>query len=525
MGAERFAAIDVGSNGIRLLVVEANGPDKYTIVHQERAAVRLGHNTFREGRLDPEQASAAIAALRAFQGTMHHLGVRKSRAVATSAVREASDGKVFRRRIKDELGIKLHVIDGAEEARLVHRAVRRVLDVGEDRWLIMDLGGGSLELSLADKHHIHWAESRPLGTVRLLEAYESDDHDDFVENLHEALDRFQILRVPHRISVHHLVAAGGNIGALAQMAGLLPAWDEMPPHDQPPAELPLKTLRNLAKRLETMTVDERIDQYGFRPDRADVILPAALVYERVATLFGADTILVPDVGVKEGLVLDLMDRHYHPARYKKRLRRDVEDSAYGLGRTFRFEEGHHVHVARLAADMFDQLEDLHGLGEKDRRILKAAALLHDVGKVISDAKHHKHSAYIIGNAELPGLNLKATQMAAAVARYHRKAMPKAKHPIYKDLEPKDRARVDRLAAILRVSDALDKRHAQTITRLECEVTDDELILRVEGEGSFQLQRWALAKKSDLFQKVFGRNVRLVAPDDPLPSRSPLEARH
>lgn len=502
--ARRFAAIDIGSNGMRLLVVEADDHRFHRVLHSERAAVRLGHHTFQRGRLDPETADAGVAALRRFKQAMDDFGVHKVRCVATAAVREASDGRAWARRVKQELGIKVHIVDGSEEARLCHRSVRDRIPATDDAWMVMDLGGGSLELTLADHDRIHWCETRPLGTVRLLEAYDSDDHEGFVERLHEHLDRFQILRVPEKIHVDILAATGGNAGALARMVGLDPRQNAV--------ELPLSTLRRLIEELEATTPAERRERHGFRPDRADVILPAALVYERVATLFGTDRIIIPDVGVKEGIALDLMDAAFEPQARIKRLARNVEDSAYGLGRAFRFEEDHHIQVARLSMRIFDDLVDLHGLEARDRRILKAAALLHDVGKVVSQRKHHKHSAYIIGNAEIAGLSPKATQMAAAIARYHRKSLPKPDHRIYRDLSAKDRMRVDKLAALMRIADALDKQHAQTVRDVVCAVDNEHLHLSVTGTGPFELQEWAVRKKSDLFQRVFGRSVRFIHPE-------------
>lgn len=495
----RFAAIDIGSNGMRLAIAEPDGTGGARILHSERAAVRLGHHAFTTGRLDPKTADSAIKALKGFAKSIKEHGVDHVRAVATSAVREATDGNAFKRRVKQQTGIKLHIVDGSEEARLIHRAVRDRVGIDEG-WMAMDLGGGSLELMLADHDHIRWCESRPLGTVRLLEAYDSDDAGAFQARLHEHLESFQLLRIPDRIGVYHLIATGGNIEALAVMAGQDP--------DKAEAILPVAELRNIIAELEGTTPQRRIEKWGFRPDRADVILPAALVYCRVAELFGAEAIRVPGVGVKEGILLDLMDLAFAPGDRTARLEKNVEDGAFGLGRAFRFEEDHHQHVARLALTMFDELQELHGLGPKQRRILHAAALLHDVGKIVAEKKHHKHSMTIIENAQLPGLSRKHTCMAACVARYHRKALPKQTHKLYRDLAPEQQGQVDKLAAILRVADALDKRHAQSVTSLQCRIEDGDVVLSIKGDGHFKLQRWAVEKKQDLFERVFGLGVLL-----------------
>ena len=241
---------------------------------------------------------------------------------------------------------------------------------------------------------------------------------------------------------------------------------------------------------------------GLREDRADVILPAAIVYDRVAELAGAERIFVPGVGVKEGVLLDLVDERTSEEGLGRRDR-IAKEGALTLGRRYLFDEAHARHVARLARSLFTQLEGLHGLEADDLRILLAGALLHDIGQHISYHKHHKHSQYLILHSEIPGISPSELPLVALVARYHRRADPKPTHDLYRDLSEEDRERVRRLAALLRVADSLDREHLQRVREVTAVVEDGRVDFVLEGEGPLLLEQWALRQKGRLFDRVFG----------------------
>lgn len=312
------------------------------------------------------------------------------------------------------------------------------------------------------------------------------------------------LRIPDRIdqgSLKGVIATGGNIESLALLAGC-------EPDDRGVSRLPMNELRRLIKLLSRMPIADRIGELGLRDDRADVILPAAMIYGRVAGLGGADEILVPHVGVKEGVLLDLVDDMSGPAVRATRLEQGALHGALALGRRFQLDETHARHVARLSLSLFDQLQELHGLGPDDRRILLVAAVLHDTGQFISYRKHHKHSLYLVYNSDVPGLSRDERPLAALIARYHRRAEPKDEHFLYADLDEADRARVCRLSAILRVADALDREHLQRVSKVSVKLGENDVLLEVEARGDLLLEHWAFLKKARMFTSVFGREVRL-----------------
>lgn len=296
----RVAAIDAGSNAIRFVAADFEGTSSWEVVHKIRAPVRLGHGVFTDGRLDERTMDEAVGAFRSFRHQIDSLGVERFRAVATSATREAANRDLFLERIRAATGIGLEPISGAEEARLVHMAVRSLVDLSHGRWILVDLGGGSVEISLVDDSGILWSESYRVGTVRLLEtlAAARGCHDSLREWVRRQLAALTI-PPPHSYPGPTTFAAtGGNIEAIARLALSYVDRSE-------PALLPLNRVDAVIQLLTAMTVRERIDELRLRPDRADVILPAALVYRYFAKLVQAERIVVPGVGVKEGVLLDV----------------------------------------------------------------------------------------------------------------------------------------------------------------------------------------------------------------------------
>jgi exopolyphosphatase / guanosine-5'-triphosphate,3'-diphosphate pyrophosphatase len=500
----RVAAIDIGSNGMRCVAAEFSDPDRFKVILQDRAPVRLGHSVFQVGGIDRDAMQAAMTALGAFRRRLDELKVRHVRAVATSAVREAANQAEFLMRARREAKVKVEVIHGAEEARLVFAAVTHQLPLGKDPWMLMDLGGGSVEVSMADARGIRWSESHPMGAVRLLEEFESckGDTKRFQQLIAETVGTLRLAGAKGRSPVG-LAATGGNIEELARLAGLQDGADRTDVLD-------VKQLRETVQKLARMDVRERIEKAGLRPDRADVIVPAALVYEQVAKLAGLDKIHVPHVGLKEGVLYDLVDGLTVHTDAQARKENQVLDASVALGHRYQFDEEHGVHVSHLALSLFDQLQPRHRLKPIDRSILQAAAVLHDVGRFIGDAKHHKHSYYLVSQADLPGMAEHEVELAAQVARYHRKKEPTAKHAPFAALTPADQRRVTHLSAILRVADSLDREHRQAVQSVKIHRKGGTTILRVKGDGAFTLEQWALEAKGGLFCRTFDTTLELEA---------------
>jgi len=500
----RVACVDTGSNAIRFLVAEFSSPTEFQPLAYERVPVRLGHQVFLTGNLASSAMRGAVEAFESFRSQMDAFEIDAFRAVATSAVREAKNGHELVGGIFERTGIVLEMISGSEEARLVHLAVAGRVELAGGQWILTDLGGGSVEVSLVDDMGMLWTQSHTMGSVRILE--ELSEAEPVPGRFRTLLaDYVATLRIPAPAQYWApagFVATGGNIEALATLASA-------PRDAREVARLSVQALGSAIDLLAGLSFRERMRQLGLREDRADVILPAAMVYARLAHLANAKEILVPGVGVKEGILADLVDDLISHQSHEVRQEQQLTKAAISLGRRFMFDEAHGLRVARLALSLFDQLQCLHGLEESDRRLLLTAAALHDVGVFVGHKRHHKHSLYLISRSELPGLSPNEMLMVANAARYHRKNVPREGHPEFMRLSAPDRDRTVRLSALLRVADALDRSHLQLVEEVKANEDGDRVELRLEGEGDFLLEKWALSRKKSLFERTFHRSIAIV----------------
>ncbi len=535
----RFAALDVGSNALRLRVVEAEAPNAG--VHQLpllrdavtssgwreiaslRAPVRLGSEVFISGKLTPTSIGQACAALREFRAAMDTAKVDAYRATATSAVREASNGATLVERARRETGIELELIEGVEEARLVQLAVMRRIALYDKRALLIDVGGGSTELTVLERGQSAFSISLPLGTVRLIETFLKGSGPVSLEQAHlvgEMVDRALVEASPHlRPPFDLVVGTGGNIDTLAE---LCPAMLPIPAPGT--AAIDVGAMRALYARLATLTTAERRDRHGLRPDRADTIIPACAILQRIAEVVSASVIVAPAVGLKDGILEELVDKHFH-VWDTAREAQSVIDACLRLGRRYAFDEAHGVRVAGFAGALFDDMQKVHAFGDRDRLLLRAAAILHDIGDFVRYDGHHKHSYYLILHSDIMGLPPSERAVVANVARYHRKSPPDPYHPNFRELDKEARGKVRALAAILRIADALDREHRGKVDAVRAVVdrTKGRLFLFLQGEGERELEEWTVQAKSELLRDVFDLDVVLAGatpPQDAAPGTSP-----
>lgn len=529
----RLAAIDIGSNALRLRIVEvdppATGPDgpRFTAFRDifiDRSPIRLGHDVFTKGRLEPGIIGSACEALRRFRVAMDGAKVDRYRAVATSAAREARNGDLFIERADREAGLHVEVIEGLEEGRLVQLAVVERLDLRGQSAVLVDIGGGSTEVTLlrpasagddsaafdpSARPVLAFSRSLPMGTVRLIEAFlEPGGAVSPVQQrlLSEYVDRVLGEAVPE---IQHLtggkvdllIGTGGNIETLADLCPVPGAFSLG-------RAIEVGAMTALLKDLCVRTADDRAVRYGLRPDRADTIVPAATILIRLAQAMRRDTIAAPGVGLKEGVLVDLARRHFVPEDFPSAAAA-LTDACLRLGRRYHFDEAHGTLVARLSGRLFDELAPQHALGPRDRILLQAAALLHDVGDFVRYEGHHKHSFYLIANSDLMGMTPSERMVVANIARYHRKGSPQIDHDNYRALSRDDRNRVKFMAAILRIADALDREHLGKIQDLAATVSDTTLELTLVGSQERDLEEWTVRAKAGLLKEAFGLEVRIA----------------
>lgn len=495
----------MGSNASRLVIAQTDDPRKIEQLSYDRVPLRLGHGVFLTGRLDEDMVDLAVETLRKFHEKMEDANVDRYRAVVTSSAREADNGPELVRRARSEAGIVIDAIDGSEEARLVRLAVQRALPLERKRALLMDLGGGSLELTELDRGpEPMFSTSLEIGTVRLLESFlghgakpVSKDQETLLQ---EYLERMLAPVWPAlgKRAYEAVVGTGGNFEVIAELC---------PAKGHSSRAIDVNKAQAILPRMAKLTPPERRAAYGLRADRADVIVPALYVLLAVARAARANFVLVPGVGLKDGLLAEVVEKHFRVWDYRGE-ENDVFQAALQLGKRYQFDEAHAEQVSRLSCDLFDALEPLHQLGAKARLQLRVAALLHDVGDFIHFASHHKHSQYIIESSDLMGFSPGERVVVGCVARYHRRALPSPSHVSFKKLSNDDRARVRKLAALLKLADALDREHRSKVRRISVDIGKHAVTLRVRAEGDLSLERWTVGRKAPLFEQVFRRQLVL-----------------
>lgn len=498
---QTIAAIDVGSNAIRLIVGRVIYDDKLEPIENIRMPVRLGQDAFSHGQIREETALLAVDAFTRFQKVAENYGAERIRAVATSAMREAANSDMLCDRIARMTGIEIEIISGEEEARLIHLAVAQAVNLKNKHAMLIDIGGGSVEVTLSQNGNILSTESYNMGTVRMLEKMRKASadlpFDDLVREYAEAAKR-RIKREVGDKKMDLCIGTGGNIEEMGVLRKRLFKRESA-------QAITLDELTKLTEAMSNLTVEERMRKFKLKPDRADVILPASIVLRMIAKEARVPEIRIPNVGLKDGILFDLAHQLGN-----KRIspREQVWTSALRLGEKYQFDADHANLVAYLAAQLFDQTAPLHGLEPENRLLLEVASLLHDIGHFISTVDHDKHTHYIMQANPLIGLTKREQEIVSNVARYHRKALPTIQDENFRALPSKDRSTVIKLSALLRIADAMDVSHTRRVKDVHIRSKKNKWILSLGGEGALNLEIWALEKRRALFQDVFGMKLEI-----------------
>jgi exopolyphosphatase/guanosine-5'-triphosphate,3'-diphosphate pyrophosphatase len=496
----RFAAIDIGTNSIRLIVAEAQRRGNYRILDDEKAPTRLGRNLSQTGRLDPAAVLESLDALRRMRAIAQGYQVCRLQAIATCAVREAQDGDEFCRRAFEETGVQIEVISSEREAFLAFYGVTRNFDVAGKNVAVADIGGGSTEIILANGSVIETTYATPLGAVRLTEQFlaGSAPADEELASLVDGIDRTlkRKTRKPP-FYPHLLIGSGGTFTTLATMVMAQRQQVGLPVQAY---QVTHAEVRHLFDRLAKMSAKARKNVPGLSSDRADIIVAGLAVIDRVMRRFRVNRLQVHAGGVRDGLLLTMVDDALGGEMPPEQGLADAVDRfATSCGT----DVAHGRHVARLAVSIHSQLIKPFNLSPSDGRLLDAAARLQDVGYLINYDDHHKHSYHLILNSRLPGFGPQDLQIVANVARYHRGSMPKRKHDNFRQLGPADRRRVRQLAAILRVAIGLDRSHTQQVRDVQAVVDSNRVEFKAFADFLPEVDVWGARKRARAFEKVFG----------------------
>ena len=506
-----MAAIDIGSSAIRMDIAEVNADGAIRVLDSLKKGVQLGREAFTDGHLSQETIRAACEALQDFKKVMDSYGVSRYRAVATSAVRESSNSETFLDRLLMSTGLDVEVIDGPEENRLTLSAVmdsiRGESDIGKAKTLLVEVGGGSTDIAFFGEGELQQSSTLPLGSIRLRAGLSTGPAkpEQQARLLKRQINSFlsNLKREMEIRDAIHCIALGGDVRLAARILNASGQNARL-------STIPKDALSDLVDALSKLTTDALVQKYSIPYLDAETLVPALLTYAQLLRETQAQSIIISDANIRAGILQDLAPAEQ--GKRRKKLSMQILSAARSLGRKYHYDESHAERVRELSARLFDELKAEQRMTDTHRLYLEVAALLHDIGLFISTRSHHKHSYYLISSSELFGLRKRELELIANIARYHRRAMPQRSHAQFVALDRDERMIVSKLAAILRVANALDKDHLQKALELKISREGDQVVLTAPNISDMAMGRLALASRSDFFTEVFGKKVILREAD-------------
>lgn len=510
----KLAAIDIGSNSIKLAVVDAAASDSFAVLARDKEVVRLGHETLANERLSPEAIDRAVNCIQRFRAAAELRQAETIVAVATAAVREANNSAHFIRQVEKKTGVRVEILSGVEEARLIGLAASRGCSAYGVTNLNIDIGGGSTEISLFRDGTPLSLFSVKLGAVRLTDRfirYDPPKPKELANLKAEVSAAFQRPARELRNSTwQHVSGTSGTILAIgATLRATITTQSERKEQPAQPveAEIPLSLLAQLNAELATKDHSERRALARISAQRAEIIVAGGYILEAAMRALKINVLHTCDWALREGVIIDRLrewedeSRPPVPEFADQKLR-----GVHAVGRRFGYEETHARQVAKLAEQIFDSLAEAEGLSRHHRTLMLAGALLHDIGYHISHDAHQKHALYLIANSELTGFSEAERAVIANIARYHRGSMPKQRHPEYAALNAADQDTVAKLGGIVRLADALDRSHDSRIESLSCDVGSGTLRIEIQSQADCENELAEVERRLDLFEHAFSRTL-------------------
>jgi len=503
----RYAAVDIGSNSVRLEVAEVVGGGAPRILASDRQVTRLGASVFREGRVSAEAMDLLCGVLAGMSVTWKRHDVLSIRAVATAAVRDARNQAEFLARTTAALGADIEIISGQEEARLIHLGVQSRWPHPGERFLIVDIGGGSAEIIISEDDRVCASFSKPLGAIRLQELFLRGDPPSPAELMR--MQEFIEERLRPAVREIGRTTVSRVVGTSSTAAAVVSAVSRIPRARRDEADRRRASavqMRRFYTEICGLDLRRRQKIVGIGPRRAEIIIPGTAVLLHVLDAFRMPSLFYSAAGVRDGIIADLAARG--AGRELSRLTPEQRTMVEGMTERYGVSLRHAQKVARLANDLFHDLQSVHQLPPPLGSLLEASAYLHDVGHYVSDTRHHKHSYYLVSNSDMPGFNLVERGIIANLCRYHRKNMPAPEHDSFQALSVEDRHAVSVLTPMLRLADSLDRGNEQKVRSVECVVNEKEIVLNLHAPPSagIELEIWAAARLDGLFRQTYGRKL-------------------
>jgi len=501
----RYAAIDIGSNSIRMLAAEVAPDGKMTALAAERQVVRLGTSVFRDGRLSESVINLACEALEKMAAGYRKLDLLGVRAVGTAALRDATNQPEFLARASTILGSPVEIISGLEEARLVHLGVQSQWPHPKKRLLIADIGGGSAELILSEDGHIAESYSKPLGAVRLTELFLKSDPPEQRELVR--MQRYIQERIAGPASrigpkkIDRMIATSSTAAAVVCAVNRL-RRSRREVADRMPATA--AQIRRLSRELSAQDLAGRRAVTGIGPRRAEIIVAGVSALQEFVEKFRVPRLYYCAAGVREGIIADLA--HRKVGLEQTRLDADRRRVVQTLSRRYGISPRHASKVAHVAGTLFQGLRPLHGLSPELGQLLEASAHLYNIGHYVNESRHHRHSYYLVANADLAGFSDRERMVIAHLCRYHRKSMPQPSHLEFQGLDSEGRRAVVLLAPLLRLGVALDRSQEQLVEDIELSVEDRTVTVYLKSSSDLDVEQWHAEQVAPVFREVLGRQL-------------------
>ena len=507
----RIAAIDIGSNSIRQTIADVSPGGSIRVVDEMRASPRLGAGFGRTGALSEIAIENALATLSRMATLAKQQGAQRTEVVATSAVREASNGAAFLGLVREETGLRVRVLEGSDEARLSYLSALAHFDLATGRAVVMDIGGGSLEVVLSADGLIDRLISLPMGAIRMTEQFLAGESP---QRGMRRLRKYVRRELKAHLSAKHwraaqVISSGGTFTNLATIYLAKQGMESA--RTVHGTIVPRVELEHIVDTLHNMSPSERQGVPGLSAARADIIVAGFVVAAEVLARLDAADLVVSAYGIREGILLEtarVTPTAADPGEARERSVRELAERSH-------FDKPHAERVQRLSLELFDAVGARLGCAPEEKQILADAALLHDIGYHINYDKHHKHSYHLIQHAELLGMTPREQVAVANIARYHRGAKPKGKHGNFKNLDRKLQDIIRRLSAILRVADGFDRGHAGAVEHLKVRWTKRALRITAVPNPrarSMRLDMWGASRKSNLLAEIANVTVEIVGPD-------------
>jgi exopolyphosphatase/guanosine-5'-triphosphate,3'-diphosphate pyrophosphatase len=504
-----FAAVDIGSNSVRLKIARLRGRRLHAI-YEDREVTRLGEGVFRSNFLSPESMAETVKVLRRFHRTAQRLGTDSVRVVATSALRDARNSQAFLEWVRSATGWDVEIISGLEEGRLIHLGLVSNLRLAHSTLLMIDLGGGSCELTVSRQGHIRETVSLPLGAVRLTNEFLSHDppRKRELQGLRGFVDR-EVGRVAPRIIASRAkvaIATSGTAAALSAAASHLIRSSRKTP------VVTAAEMKRIAKLISRLPLEERKKINGIGPRRAEIIVAGAIVYHELVERCQLRSFRYSPLGLRDGLLAQMAADYDRSTRSGRQIESERWDSIRHAVQHYRVDMNHALQVRNSAMELFSALKALHHLPPEYREWLSAAAMLYEVGDYVNRNGRHRHTQYIISNSEILGYTPEQRQIIGAVARYLGKSRPTPGDAALKGLPPLEQEHIAKASMLLRLARAMNLSRSRAAQQVRIGIRNGavRVTLMSGRRAGVDLELWAIERDRDYFRELFGRELSAAA---------------